>query len=107
VNQDTLSVRLDEDWHRYVLDFEGEVAGVAHFLPHGEHVVFTHTVVDERFEGHGFGSVLVRNALDDVRARGKRIVPVCPFVRAYVSKHHEWDDLIDQPTPRLKEEMAD
>ncbi len=107
IEEDTVQVRLDEDWHRYVLSFEGETAGVAHFLPHGEQVVFTHTVVDERFEGQGLGSILVRNALDDVRSRGKRIVPVCPFVRAYLAKHHEWDDLVDQPTPRLKQNMVD
>jgi len=107
VIEDAVDVRLDEDWHRYVLRLEGEMAGVAHFLPRDHQVVFTHTVVDERFEGQGLGSILVRRALEDVRSRGKRIVPVCPFVRAYVAKHHEWDDLVDPPTPSVKEHMAD
>ncbi len=107
MNQDAVQVRLDEDWHRYVLTLEGETAGVAHFLPHGDQVVFTHTVVDDRFEGHGLGSTLVRHALDDTRARGKRIVPVCPFVQAYLSRHHDWDDLVDPPTRRLKNSLPD
>ncbi|WP_210481608.1 GNAT family N-acetyltransferase [Naasia sp. SYSU D00948] len=107
MSESTTDVRLEEDRDRYVLTLEGEFAGVAHFLPHGEQVVFTHTVVDDRFEGHGLGSMLIRTALDDVRSRGKRIVPVCPFVQAYLAKHHEWDDIVDPPTRRLKKDLPD
>jgi predicted GNAT family acetyltransferase len=40
------------------------------------------------------GSALVRAALDGARENGKQVEPQCPFVAAYVGKHHEWDDLL-------------
>jgi predicted GNAT family acetyltransferase len=107
MTEDNVVVRLDEDWHRYLILIDGEVAGVAHFLPHGNQRVFTHTVVDDRFEGQGIGSQLVRHALDDVRAKGLRIVPVCPFVAAYLAKHHDWDDIIDPPKKNLMATVLD
>jgi predicted GNAT family acetyltransferase len=107
MTEDNVAVRLEEDRSRYVLRFEGEFAGVAHFLSHGNQRVFTHTVVDDRFEGQGLGSQLVRAALDGTRKDGKRIVPVCPFVDAYVQRHHDWDDLIDRPTKGLLSSLPD
>jgi predicted GNAT family acetyltransferase len=47
------------------------------------------------------GSQLVRGALDDLRARGLRVVPLCPFVAAYLRRHPEDADLVgtDPATP--------
>jgi predicted GNAT family acetyltransferase len=45
-------------------------------------------------EGKGVASELVRWALDDVRGRGLRIVPRCPFVAAYLKRHPEYADLV-------------
>jgi predicted GNAT family acetyltransferase len=53
-----------------------------------------HTEIEPAFEGEGFGSALVSGALDDVRARGKRVRPLCPFVAAYVKRHPEYADLV-------------
>ncbi len=58
--------------------------------------VFTHTEVEDGHEGEGLGSLLVKEALDDVRARGGQIVPVCPFVTAYIERHQEYADLVDK-----------
>ena len=56
-------------------------------------VVLIHTEVDAKYEGQGLGSQLVRGALDDIRRRGLRLIPVCPFVRAYLQRHPEDRDL--------------
>ena len=41
-------------------------------------------------------------ALDDVRSRGLRVVPICPFVRTYLQHHPEYEDLVvpDRRVPR-------
>ena len=57
-------------------------------------VVLIHTEVDSAFEGHGLGAKLVKFALDDIRGRGLKLVPVCPFVRAYLQRHPEERDLV-------------
>jgi predicted GNAT family acetyltransferase len=52
-------------------------------------------------EGRGLGSRLVAGALDDIRARGLRAVPLCPFAAAYARRHPEYADLVvpDPATP--------
>lgn len=57
-------------------------------------VTFTHTEVPEALEGRGIGAQLVRGALDDARARGEKVVPLCPFVAAYITRHPEYQDLL-------------
>ena len=52
-------------------------------------MVLVHTEVVSSAEGKGIGSQLVAGALDDIRSRGLRVVPVCPFVAAYVRRHPE------------------
>ena len=53
-----------------------------------------HTEVLPSFEGKGLGARLVAGALDDIRARGLRVVPFCPFVRAYIRRHPDYADLV-------------
>lgn len=95
MNDTQATVRHDEAQQRYVLEIDGKTLGVAAYQDDGERAIFTHTEVDPSLEGQGMGSKLIREALDDVRSRGKRIVPVCTFVEAYVQKHHDWDDSLD------------
>ena len=74
---------------------DGTVLGFSQYRLTGDTVVFTHTEVDDDQEGRGVGSRLVRGALDDVRAGGRRIRPLCPFVKAYVDQHPEYADLVE------------
>lgn len=57
-------------------------------------VVLIHTDVDPAFEGQGLGSRLVAGALADLRSRGLKLVPLCPFVAAYLRRHPEHQDLV-------------
>ena len=72
----------------------GVVAGFAAYRDADDVRIFTHTEVDDAFEGQGVGSALVRGALDDVRERGLDVQVRCPFVRAYVERHPEYADLV-------------
>ena len=91
----TATVRHDSQQQRYVLEVNGQPLGLAAYRDEGERRLFTHTEVDPSLEGKGMGSALVRGALDDTQAEGKRIVPICEFIAAYVKKHHDWDDHLD------------
>ena len=57
-------------------------------------ITFLHTEVDPEFEGQGIGSVLASTVLDQVRARGLRVVARCPFIAAYIRRHREYADLL-------------
>lgn len=77
---------------------DGTVAGDAYYHRRGTVVTFTHTEVDPSFEGQGIGSRLAAGALALVREAGETVVPLCPFIRAYMAKHPEHDDLLHGPT---------
>lgn len=90
-----VDVRDVPERHRFeAVGADGAVLGVAEYERRPGVVVFTHTEVDPRQEGHGIGSALVRAALDLVRASGDRIEPACPFVRAFVAEHPDYADLV-------------
>ena len=89
-----LTVRDNPEAGRYEL-FDGDrVLGVAAYERRGDTVVFTHTEVDPDAGESGLGSTLVRGALDDVRARGEKVIPRCPFVRGWIERHPEYADLV-------------
>jgi uncharacterized protein len=92
-----LTVRDAPEEHRYEIRDGDRVLGLAAYQRAGDKVVFTHTEIDPTAEGDGLGSRLVRGALDDVRARGLRVLPRCPFVRGWIQRHAEYADLVDGP----------
>ena len=53
-----------------------------------------HTVIDPEQRGRGLGSVLVPAVLDDIRARGAKLMPTCPFVRGWIDEHPDQQDLV-------------
>jgi predicted GNAT family acetyltransferase len=80
---------------RYEIQVDGQLAGFARYRPVAPGVSeFFHTEIDPRFAGRGLGSVLAAGALDDVRARGGRVVATCPFIAHYVKRHTEYADLL-------------
>ncbi len=80
---------------RYTIVVEGKVVGKAEFLDRGDRRIFTHTEVDKNFEGRGLATILVGEALRETLDAGLRIVPKCPMVTAFVSKHEEYRDSVD------------
>ena len=87
-------VRDNPEELRYELVRDGEVIGVILYRATPGVIALVHTDVEPAFEGEGVGSRLVAGALDDIRARGLRLVPVCPFVAAYLRRHPEQRDLV-------------
>jgi predicted GNAT family acetyltransferase len=88
---------------RYELLVDGEHAGELVYRDRDEGVrAFLHTEVDPHLQLRGLGTALVTGALDDARSRGLRVVPICPFVDAYIRRHPEYADLaVDDPARRV------
>ena len=82
---------------RYVLLDRGEDGtsskeiGEESYVDVGDERVLFHTGVSEEYGGQGLASKLVRAVVDDVVAAGRKIVPVCPYVAAWLPKHPEYD----------------
>jgi len=91
-----VEVRSAPERSRYEIRVDGVPAGFAHYVPDEGALIFDHTLIKDAFAGRGLGSVLVRGALDDVRAQGGRIVALCEYVSGWLGKHPEYEDLVDQ-----------
>ena len=87
-------VRENEAEQRFEIWVAGELAGLARYQRQGDAYAFTHTEIDDRYEGQGLGSALVRSILDTMREAGTPVLPYCPFVRGYVERHPEYLDLV-------------
>lgn len=83
-------------------DETGAVAGVVTYQLTGAIIVYTHTEVDPAYEGKGVGSALARAVLDDARARRRTVVPVCPFLADWLTRHPEYDDIVARSTRKVK-----
>jgi predicted GNAT family acetyltransferase len=59
-------------------------------------IIIDHTEVPDAFRGQGAGLKLVTRAVEDMRAAGKKIIPLCPFAAAQFRKHAEWADVLKQ-----------
>lgn len=88
-----LSVVNNPEAQRYEVELPSGLA-FAEYRPVGNAILFSHTEVPEAMEGQGVGSFLIRFALDDARSRGLMVIPMCPFVAAYIKRHPEYQDLI-------------
>jgi uncharacterized protein len=78
---------------RYELWLGERRAGFIEYRSKPGTILLVHTEVEPDFEGQGLGARLVAGALDDIRARGLKLVPLCPFVRSYLRHHPDQADL--------------
>ena len=99
MSDDTRVVVTDNpDEQRFEARVDGALAGFAEYKLREGVIVFTHTEVDDAYEGRGVGSVLARQALDAVREAGeRRVVPRCPFIKAWIDRHPDYRSLLHDP----------
>jgi predicted GNAT family acetyltransferase len=85
--------RDNEAGNRFELDVDGSSAFVTYRKSPGA-ITLVHTEVPPELGGKGIGSRLGRATLEAVRAQGRKLSVECDFIRNYMSKHPEYDDLL-------------
>ena len=85
--------RDQEDRNRFELDVDGTTAFVTYRKSPGA-ITLVHTEVPPELGGRGVGSKLGRATLDAVRAQGGKLEVECDFIRNYMTKHPEYNDLL-------------
>jgi uncharacterized protein len=85
----SLEAQNDEKNSRFVAEVEGHEA-VIEYVKTGDSYNLLHTFVPEELRGRHVGEDLVRDALDQIKARGATFLPSCPFVQAFLKRHPEY-----------------
>ena len=84
-----------------LIDDDGDVIGEIRYRREPGAVALVHTEVDPAYEGQGLAGLLVEGALRDLRERGLRMIPICPYVHAWLRRHPDQADVVtsDPATP--------
>ncbi|HSB22379.1 MAG TPA: GNAT family N-acetyltransferase [Burkholderiaceae bacterium] len=90
---ETSEVLHDEAASRFELRVQGQVSFAQYHLVDGV-MWITHTETPPPLQGRGLAARVVRAALDHARARGLKVRPACSYVRAYLRRHPEQQDLV-------------
>ncbi len=79
---------------RFRLSVDGAEAAVLDYIDRPGAWDIVHTYADPKFRGTGLAAQLVQRVFDDARAAGLQIVPSCPYIPVWVSRHPQSADLI-------------
>lgn len=83
----------NKEQKRFEFQLKGGVPFIDYILTRNK-IYLTHTEVPKALEGKGVGSALILAALEDIEKRELALVPLCPFVAAYIKRHPEWKKLV-------------
>ena len=87
--EEKVEVRDNPFEGRYEIRLDGRTAGFTAYKSKPKLIAFLHTEVDPSLEGRGLGSRLVGSALEDAREHGLDVLPFCPFVNEFISRHRD------------------
>jgi len=83
----------NSDRKQFELAVEGHTARIEYMIMANK-IFLTHTEVPAELEGKGIGSIVVKLALEEVEKRGLKLIPLCPFVGKYITRHPEWKRIL-------------
>ncbi len=79
---------------RYSLEVEGHEAEMTYSVAGDRLIIIEHTEVPPALRGRRIAETLVRRAVEDARAEGRSIIPLCPFAKSQIERHPEWQDVL-------------
>jgi len=81
---------------RYFAVVDGHEAEMTYTRSGESLIIIDHTSVPDALRGRSVGQALVKRAVEDARAENKKILPLCPFAKAQIGKHPEWQDVLSK-----------
>ncbi len=84
--------------NQYEFHIEGHIPRIEYIKTPKEKttqkIFLTHTEVPQALEGKGIGSAIIKQTLEEIKKNDWTLVPLCPFVAAYIKRHPEWKALV-------------
>ncbi len=90
---DNIQISHLEDQRKFVTIIS-EHKGVVEYLQVANRIIFTHTEVDVALEGKGIASQLAKHVLEYAKEKGYEVMPLCPYIAGYISRHPEYKPLV-------------
>lgn len=81
---------------RYFVSLAGAEAEMTYTRAGQQLIIIDHTSVPDALRGRGLGETLVHHAVQEARAAGTMITPLCPFAKSQFDRHSEWSDVLKQ-----------
>ncbi len=88
-----LNIVRREDASRFETEVDGKLS-VIDYRIEGRLLVLPHVGVPPALEGRGIAAALTRAAVDWARQQSLTVVPICPYVAAWLKRHPEYNDLL-------------
>jgi predicted GNAT family acetyltransferase len=79
---------------RYRTVVDGHEAEMTYSRAGEKLIIIDHTEVPAALRGRKVGERMVRQAVEDARRDGVKIIPLCPFAKAQIDRHPEWQDVL-------------
>lgn len=80
---------------RFELKVDGYTAFID-FKEHGKKIWLIHTEAPEELKGRGAATAIIEKTLTYIEDEGYKLIPLCPFVAAYLKRHPEWERILDE-----------
>lgn len=90
-----LPVIKDEEANEYQMQV-GDDRAIIVFRETPLQIALLHTEVDPPLEGKGAGSAIIEKVLTLIEESGKSLIPLCPFVLAYIKRNPAWWRIVDE-----------
>lgn len=88
-----MKITHDEQKHMFEIQ-DGGQAAVVEYKPFDGGINIMHTFVPKSLQNKGYGSALVKQALEYAEGKKLKVIITCPFARAYVARHKEYENLL-------------
>ena len=92
IKLDTLEVINNLAEKRFELWIDGQLSKLDYTID-DDTIMMTHVGVPNEFRGQGLAGVITKVALEYAKAKSLRVIPVCPYVLAYIRRNKQYLEL--------------
>ena len=97
INLEKLEVTHNAEKYRFETWIDHQLSKLDYLLDE-DTIVMTHVGVYPEHRGQGVAGKLVEIALNYAEENSLRVIPMCPYVAAYIRRHPQYIDLTKQKT---------
>jgi predicted GNAT family acetyltransferase len=76
-----------------VSDNNEQIGEVTYQQPNDNFIIIDHTLVEPKFEGHGYARILIKEAVDYAIENNLKVVPLCPYARKLFNEIKEYQEI--------------